>query len=260
MCAVAPILVWFHLAISGQVLPDPQSAGVLDKLGRAELDAGRFQNALRYFERELRVADLDGRDRGTALSNAARSCLALGQNRRSEQYFREALALIPDDSTLWHGQGQALFLQHKSEAAEAAYRRSLAIDAANAAALNDLGLVLIARRKTPEAISVVRAAVESTPPGRSRARMMRNLAILQCHAGSCGPASDILREAINEMEAAVGPNHFETAQLLADYSDVLAKIGSKTASRDAAQRARSIRSTFAGQSGDGLVDWRELRK
>ena len=90
--------------------------------------------------------------------------------------------------------------------------------------------------------------------------MRRNLAVLEWKAGSRQTAVELLREALAEMESAAGAEHPDTAQVLSDYADALAKLGDKAKSREAAKRAQGIRSSFSGQDGVTTTDWRELRK
>jgi hypothetical protein len=90
--------------------------------------------------------------------------------------------------------------------------------------------------------------------------MLANLAVFEWKAGIRRSAADHLRQALTEMEEAVGAAHPDVARILADYAIVLHEQGDKVQSREAARRAESIRSAFAAHDGSRTVGWRELRK
>jgi hypothetical protein len=106
----------------------------------------------------------------------------------------------------------------------------------------------------------MRTALTLTSHGRARARIMRNVAVLEWHLGLRESAVSRVHEAITAMQSAVEPEPQDTAQLWADCSGVLARTGAKAESRDARRRAESILSAFGDQSGKSTVDWRELRR
>jgi Tfp pilus assembly protein PilF len=224
-----------------------------------EFGVGRFRTAKKYFERALRVP-MDETARAATLSNAGQACLALGENRQAEQYYRDAIQIMPQAGGLWHRVGQAMFAQGRRPEAEAAYRRALQLDNRDTDVWNDLAAVLEASNRREEAIVLLREAVAASPVGQNRARILRNLGVLEWKTGDRSTAVIHLQEALTQMEAAVGGEHPDVGLLLQDYSDVLAKTGDKAGSREAAKRAESIRSAFAGQDGAATVDWRELRK
>lgn len=64
------------------------------------------------------------------------------------------------------------------------------------------------------------------------------------------------------MEEAVGPSHPDLAFILENYAAVLRKIGEKTKAKEAAGRARALRSAFAAQANTNgsMVDWNDLRR
>jgi Flp pilus assembly protein TadD len=238
----------------------PAAAASLDALGRSEFAAGRYLNARKYFERALQSPATDAANRTVALSNAGQACLALGENRQAEKYFRDAIALAPEVAGLWHRLGQSLFQQHRHAEAESAYRKALQFKPDEADVWADLAAILAAQKRRPEALALLRQAVAATPTGQNRARILRNLAVLEWKDGARHDAAAHLSEALTEMEAAVGQSHPDLVRVLEDYSEALAGIGDRFRSREAARRAQSIRSGFAAQNGTGTVGWRDLRK
>ena len=233
---------------------------ILDALGHAEFRAGRYRSAKKYFERALLAPAKETAGQAAALSNAGQAYMALGEYRRAEEYLRDAIRLMPDAAPLWHRLGQAMFLQGRRTEAESAYRRALRDHDRDADVWSDLAAVLEVQNRRAEAIALLRQAVAESPAGQNRARVLRNLAVLEWKEGSPRTAAEHLQEALTHLEAAVGGDHPDVARVLDDYSEVLAKTGEKVRSREAAKRAQSIRSAFAGQDGGSTVGWRELRE
>ncbi len=232
----------------------------LAEAGRVEFHAGRFQNAKKYFERVLRELDAGSELRADALRDAGHACLALGQGRVAEVYFREAIAIAPGQATHRYGLGQSLLLQRRDDAAEATFRTGLALEPGNPLLLHELAVVLIRRKQFREGLDLMHTALGLTTELRARGRIMRNMALIEWHLGSREAALARLREALTVMEAAVGPEHLDTAQLWADYSEALSRTGAKAEARDAHRRATSILSRLGDYSRDATIDWRELRR
>jgi tetratricopeptide (TPR) repeat protein len=126
---------------------------------------------------------------------------------------------------------------------------------------SDLAALLLAQNRKHEAAEMLTRAIELAPPGQARARMLTNLGTLNWRLGKTKEAEARLRQALDEMEGAVGPRHPDVARVLDDYSVVLAKTGRKEESRATAKRARDLRSAFGWQAnaGRGSVDWHDLR-
>jgi tetratricopeptide (TPR) repeat protein len=246
------------LALPAAVAEDLQAT--LDARGQVEFNAGRYQSARDYFKRALDAPTVHTAGRASTLGNAGLACLALGDNRQAELYFREGIGLMPRHAGLWHGLGQALVPQKKLKEAESAYRKALQSEDPRPQVWSDLALLLETERRRPEAIALLQEAIASSPKGQGRARMLANLGVFEWKAGIRQGAADHLRQALTEMEETVGTAHPDVARILVDYAIVLRETGDKARSRDAARRAESIRSAFAAQDGSGTVGWRELRK
>ncbi len=235
-------------------------AAILDHLGQAEFHAGRYSAAKKYFNKAVNLPVREAALKSEVLSNAGQACIALGKSHEAEEYFRQAMALIPDSPGLWHLLGQAMFLQGKHGEAEMAFRQALRNGGENANVLNDLAGLLESQNRHDAAIILLRQAVARTTAGQSRARILRNLAVLEWKAGERRTALDLLQQALSETETAVSAEHPDMAQVLDDYAAALGQTGDKLGSRRAARHAEAIRSAFAGPDGSATVGWRELRK
>lgn len=235
-------------------------AVILDHLGQAEFHAGRYRAAKKYFNKAVRLPVRDATLKAVTLSNAGQACIALGENHEAEEYFRQAITLMPNSSGLWHRLGQVMFLEGRHSDAEMAFRQALRNGDGDTNVLNDLAGLLESQHHRDAAIALLRQAVARTTAGQSRARMLRNLAVLEWKAGERRRALDLLQQALSETETAVGAEHPDMAQVLDDYAAALERTGDKFGSRRAAGRAEAIRSAFAGHDGSATVGWRELRK
>jgi tetratricopeptide (TPR) repeat protein len=234
---------------------------ILDALGQVEFRSGNYSDAKHYFERALHVSIIrEPANEAAVLGNTGQACLALGQYRQAERYFREGIRLMPQTAVLWHGLGQAMLLDGRHAEAEDAFRRALGERDSSPVIWSDLAALLEARNRREEALALFRKAAAATAAGQNRARVLRNVAVLEWKTGARSLALDHWREALTELEAVVGPEHPDVAQVLKDYSKALAETGDKRRSREAAQRAASILSAFVGQDEDGTIAWQDLRR
>jgi len=231
---------------------EPGIGAILDALGRLEFQAGRIRRAKSYFDRSLdRVRGQRTTAEAASLSNAGEALLALGEYTRALQSFRQALEIMPRSAGLWHHLGQALLQTRRYPEAEAALRKAVAIweDSAPAAvALNDLSLLYQAKGQNRLAMDALERAIATAAPGQIRARMRANRGVLHWRLGQKREAEADLRQALGEMEVAVGPLHPDVGRILSDYSAVLEKIGRKPEAKVMARRAQVIESSFAPQT------------
>lgn len=230
----------------------PSDAAILDGLGRAEMRAGRYRSAKTYFER----ASHAGEDNGVALANLAQACLVLGEYRRAEQLVREALRKVPESDNAWHLLGQVLYQLGRYTEAESSFRKSLAIRD-DALVWSDLAGIALVRHEEQQAEQWLRTAIVGSPPGQARARVRANLAGLQWKRGARQDAAVGFREALDEMTAAVGPDHPDIAPILDCYAEVLRKLGQKDEAKRAAARAAEIHYAFdpQGNRTQQTVEW-----
>jgi len=242
---------------------DAQLAAVYDALGRAGMERGHYRDGKRNFERALRLAADGPFDaRAAVTSNLGQACLALGELVRAEQLFRQAVAALPNHAELWNLLGSVLVLQHRYKEAEDALSKALSDPAnpASVAARNDLAVLYQFRGKLSEAANLYEQAISNAPAGQSRARILANLGALRLKLGNPAGAGEVLGRALQEMETAVGLAHPDVAKVLEVYERVLRKAGHKAQAIEVAQRAKSIRSSFAGQGATpASVDYRDLK-
>ena len=244
----------------------PSLGVILDALGRAELQAGRYRPALKYFERSLGIWAPQSEARAHALCNAAQAYQSIGEWSRAEDSVRRALEILPQSPQIWLVLGQVLYLKHDYVGAETAQRKALVIweeskSPEAATALNDLAVLYQARRKNQQAVEALERAVAIMAAGQARARVLTNLGVLSWKLGRRSEGDAHLSRALKEMETAVGPHHPDTGKVLNEYSAVLWKTGRKIEASEMEKRAHEIRSAFASQtnSGQGSVDWHDLK-
>jgi Tfp pilus assembly protein PilF len=243
---------------------DAQLAAVYDALGRAAMESGQYLDGKRYFERALRLA-ADGpvEAQAAVTSNLGQACQALGQVVRAEQHFRQALAIMPNRAAVLNQLGGVLYLQHRYEEAEGAFRKALLYAGGldSVTARSDLALIYEARGKLREAAGLYEQAVSSTPAGQARARMLANLGALRLKLGNPADAVVALGRSLEEIEIAVGPVHPDVAHVLEIYERALRRAGHKAQAIDVAQRANAIRSSFTTQDNAtrAIVDYLDLK-
>nr|PZN78822.1 MAG: hypothetical protein DIU56_08000 [Pseudomonadota bacterium] len=89
---------------------------------------------------------------------------AVGQRRAARVNYEAAAKRWPDEPLVWLGIGNTAYHEGDRAAAEAAYRRAVALDGSNAVALNNLAHVLGERGCTQEALEHLERAREAAPP------------------------------------------------------------------------------------------------
>ncbi|HEX3848777.1 MAG TPA: tetratricopeptide repeat protein [Steroidobacteraceae bacterium] len=167
------------------------------RLGLVELTAKRLESALAELDRAIAL------DAGQARFHLARawSLAELGRAGESALAAGRALDLEPADADAWFALGNAQYLDGGSRPrAEAAYRRVLELSPGNAAALTNLGTLLLARGALDEAIPALERAVKIDPgqPGHAV-----NLGLALCRRGSFASAVPVLESALARDAACV---------------------------------------------------------
>jgi Flp pilus assembly protein TadD len=235
-----------------------------DAQGRAEFAAGQLRAAKASFERAVRAASDRPVDQAVSLTNLAQTLLALGELSAAKDAVTRASIVLPDSARIWHLRGQVLMRQNDRGAEEAirtALRLSAEEPAVAASCRSDLATLVRSSGRERDAMTLLEQAVAGARPGQARARMLDNLGMLQWKSGRRTLAIGTIRQALEEMEAAVSSRHPDVARILEDYARVLASLGRKAESRAAAVRARELTAAFAWQanSESAAVDWRDLR-
>lgn len=204
-------------------------------------------------------------EQAVSLTNLAQTLLALGELTAAKEAATRAGELLPDSARIWQLRGQILVRMGDAAGGEAAIRTALYLAQGDPdiapSCQSDLSTLLLAGGRKKEAMELLERAVAAARPGRSRARMLDNLGVLQWKSGKKAVGVATIRQALAEMEAAVGREHPDVARILEDYAEMLAKTGRKAESRAANERAREMKSALGWQAntGSGAVDWRDLR-
>ena len=107
------------------------------------------------------AARFPGDERFPAL--AADFSLTMDEPAKAAAYLAKAFAINPDSSLAHAIAGRSHYLEGRGEEAEAAYRRSLVIDPANAETLRELGQVLMERGYYEESDRALTKAIEANP-------------------------------------------------------------------------------------------------
>lgn len=182
--------VWHYAVVVGY---EPESAEFVLRSGperRHRLPAGRFLRtwasadhwAFVVLEPGALPADADA-DR---YLGAVADLEATGRHEAAAAGYAAAAGQWPDNAWAWLGLGNARFAVGRFDEAERAYRQALAIDGANAVALNNLALAHSALGDHLEALRVAAAAIE--------------------HADRNSPEYRLVLETRAEIEAAARPD------------------------------------------------------
>ena len=137
----------------------PNSAIAQHGMGEVCLDAGRSDEAIRFFNRALELKPAFPE----ALTNLA---TALAQQTRYFEaaiYYREALQLRPDSALVCNNLANALAAQGKTDEAIEYYEKALSLDATSFQAHNNLANALAGRGLFEKALPHYVAALQAHP-------------------------------------------------------------------------------------------------
>lgn len=186
----------------------------LKKQGDCLLDLGRLDEAAAAYEEGIRRAEQRGTDRDVAVGKIQLGAVRLYQRRYPEalaasEEARERFAALDEPSSVakvWHQTGKAYQETGQPDAAEDAYRQSLAISVrlgditGQASTLNQLGLLYDnVLDRSEEAAAFYRQAVDkSVESGEVAKEGLRrsNLAIALCKLARLDEARQEIRRAI----------------------------------------------------------------
>jgi Flp pilus assembly protein TadD len=140
-----------------------QEFGVHLSLGKNYAKEGEFDSAITELRKALEVDGSRGHrisaaDRAEAHRQLAKSFDHLGKFAQSEEHYREASKLAPQDSKVWNDWGYSYHMQGRFEQAESALRTALKHEPNSAGIQNNLGLTLAAAGKTDEALELLSKA------------------------------------------------------------------------------------------------------
>jgi tetratricopeptide (TPR) repeat protein len=170
---------------------------------------------------------------------------------------------MPNHPAVLNQLGGVLYLRHRFEEAEAAFREALLYAGGldSVTARSNIAVIYAARGKFREAAGLYEQTASITPSGQAHARMLANLGVLRLKLGNPADAVVALGDSLEEMDNALGPAHPDVAHVLEIYGRALKKAGRKAQGLDAARRAHVIRSTLTAQDNAtrAIVDYLDLK-
>jgi len=139
-------------------------------LGRSYEAQGSFDAAVSEYQQALAVCDrpaksmtlpfgngpkINGDQKAGAHRRIAAALDRLGQFAQAESHYREALALLPNNPSIWNDAGYSYYLQGRWIEAEQSLRTAARIAPADTKIWTNLGLALAAGGKTAEAFDAM---------------------------------------------------------------------------------------------------------
>jgi tetratricopeptide (TPR) repeat protein len=186
---------------------NPDNYFALNSLGYLSSEAGRTDEAIRYFSASLRFAP----DYPEAHNNLGLMRARQGRLDEAIAEYRQALALNPDLFPAHNGLGKALAGQGKFTEAIGEYRAALRLNPRLVDAHNNLGVALSAVGRTSEAAAQYREAL-GVQPGQPD--VLTNLGVALAALGESEEAMARLAEAVR-LKPGVGAYHYNLATVLA---------------------------------------------
>lgn len=138
---------------------DPTSDWALRLLAVAQSKVGRHKAANETARRAIAM-----RPDAVAPRLTAVSCSLAAKDVASARALADScLEMAPDDTEVWATKGQVHDAANEPDEAEAAYRKALSVDPENAVALNNLGRIVLKRRRSWEAMDLFDRAAKADP-------------------------------------------------------------------------------------------------
>ncbi len=155
-------------------LPEFHFPPSTDNQARLAVEAGRFDQAAFYLEKEVAAHPTDWELR----LRLARVLARAGRLSRTESELREAARLAPDNADVWYEWGGFYVRQENWGEADRCYRECLRIDPNHVRAHNNFGVVLLRLDLLDQAYEQFQAAVNRQPDFASP---YLNLAIIEAN-------------------------------------------------------------------------------
>jgi serine/threonine-protein kinase len=232
--------------VDRELASDPRlRATMLDNIGRSYLRLGLYDQAEPLLQRayELRKKTLgeDNADVASAAFSLGNSIRLQEQYSRAEPFFRESLAirkkLFGDTGSEVQSSlaflGECLYLENRDTDAEPLFRQALALDgqpSADSTTRNYLALLLERRGRYPEALQLLREAVEiqrrvSGSESPEFAMSLHNLAGALIDAGDLAGAEASERQCLELRRKVLGNHHPDLAYSLNNLGFLLLEKG-----------------------------------
>lgn len=229
----------------------PESFALAREHGRVLLESGAVEEGAKLL-RGL----LDGvRWSGGLVQRLALDLVAGGASEAARQLVDEALAQRPDEADHWLTSGTLLEREGRLEESEEHFRRALELEPDNSSALNSLGYTLaLHARKLEESVRLVRRALELRPDEGS---YLDSLGWAQFRLGRLAEAEEALTAALARDRDPVIVMHVgalreaqgRIAEALELYREAL-RFGLEEDAERTRQRVRDLETRLAG-SGEG---------
>jgi Flp pilus assembly protein TadD len=227
----------------------------LMRVAAATEQTGDFATAASFYRRAHVVNVQLGRKDAAPLVGLGRTLLALGAHNEASETFRAALDISPDEPQALRGIGNALIamdqpmaaitnleaalakmpdvqtysslgvaydLLDRRAAAQAAYRKGLALDAGNMALRNNLGLSLAFSGEFDEAIAMLERTAADP---RATLRQKLNLALAHGLAGEFAVAEEILGRYLDAPAVANNIAYYKTLRALQNRKLAARSVG-----------------------------------
>ncbi|MGD0941468.1 MAG: tetratricopeptide repeat protein [Terracidiphilus sp.] len=152
--SAAVIAEWEEL-----VKEDPDDARIQNNMGASLARAGRFEDAIPYYQRSLELNP----QYNTIHNNLGRALFAVGRLDEAIQQFERGLEIYPDSTELYNNLGRALAQEGRFNEAKKAFERAIEIKPDFADAHINLGSALLSSGYPDEATQEFKRAVESDP-------------------------------------------------------------------------------------------------
>lgn len=210
---------------------DPKVIDAWFMVGNMYVKVGRAQEAIPYFKQALALKP----DDEMAVVNLANAYRQLGRDDEALVGFRRFLELDPKNSQVRYSAAEILLDRGDLNASEKELRAALAIEPKLAAARNALGVVALKRGDTAGAEREIRQAIAEKPDVRLA---HFNLALV---AEGRGRPQDAIAEYRKEIE--LHPNASYKAWF--NLAKLYAQLGDRAAQGDAFRRAIEVNPGFA---------------
>jgi len=267
--------------VDRELAGDPGLQGtMLDNIGRAYIELGLYDQAEPLLQRayELRKKTL-GEENADVASTAfwlANSIRLQEQYERAEPLFRQSLAIrekvFGEDSSAVLDSlaflGECLYLENRDAEAEPLLRRALALDhklgTADSATRNYLALLLERKGSYPEALQLLREAVEiqrriSGADSPEFAMGLHNLAGALIDAGDLTGAEATERQCLDLRRKILGNHHPDLAYSLNNLGFLLLEKGDWEAAepvlRENLELSREALGEKSPRYGSALNNW-----
>lgn len=239
---------------------------LLNALGRAAFKLGKVRESKACFTRAAEILESVGKPHATVYFNLGKAHQELFELRKAEAAFRKALKIQPNEPTVRQGLGQVFMVTRRLREAEAEFRASLATLSPDAtetsSVLADMAMLYQLQDNHVLAVETYAKALEIKPPGQVRARILANRANALLNLRRYQDAEKDVRQALDEIQAVVGPSHPDVASVLDQYAVLLKKTGRRNEADAISRRVRAIEMSFAGQTNStgSTVDWQDLTR